>query len=692
MRGIRCAGLRLMLLPAALFGAGAAAAENAPSATAEAGLAATMVVLDASSSMSAKIGGTSKIASVRTELGQALGSYAGRLSFGLVAFGHRKASNCADSEILAKPGELTFASQSKLLDKIKPKGQSPVAAALTDAARSAPPQGRFDIVLIADGGDSCDADICAAAAAMKEKSRGLRIHVVGFADKIEDIKPLSCLAEATGGSIAVATNESEMRQGLVNVLNEIAEPGSAPAQAVAAEPGPAIQAGAPLSPGVSTAKPIDLGNFPVVTAPQADGAASTANLPPGTVATRPMELDTPPAASPPPPEAEASRETAVHKSAGAPPASPPPAAEAAPPAQDGPPVQVVQSVPIAPPEPPPAPTVAAKATPPPPAQVQRPVPVTFKALVSEQGPRLQTGLTWRVYASNSSPQSSGYKLLSTHREAMPTAALLPGEYLVNAAYGLSNLTRKIKVESGRSLEETFVLNTGGLKLAAALPDGGSLPESAVKFDILSDEEDQFGNRQTILHNAKPGIVTRLNAGAYRIESLYGDANATIRVDVTVEPGKVTEATIKQTGAKTTFKLVQSLGGEALADTKWTILTSAGDVVKENAGALPTHILAPGSYAVVADHAGLSYTRKFSIESGAAKQVEVVVDDGPTSPEDLKALTDPPEPVEPPSGMVAGDGIAPAPNAGAAFDGFSPTAPADPNAPLINPGVLLRGAR
>ena len=355
-------------------------------------------------------------------------------------------------------------------------------------------------------------------------------------------------------------------------------------------------------------------------------------------------------------------------------------------------MQVVQSVPIAPPEPPPAPTVAAKAAPPPPPQVQRPVPVTFKAMVSEQGPQLQTGLTWRVYASNTSPPSSGYKLLSTHREAMPTAALLPGEYLVNAAYGLSNLTRKIKVESGRSLEETFVLNTGGLKLAAALPDGGSVPESAVKFDILSDEEDQFGNRQMILHNAKPNIVTRLNAGAYRIESLYGDANAKIRVDVTVEPGKVTEATIKQTGSKTTFKLVQSLGGEALADTKWTILTSAGDVVKENAGALPTHILAPGSYAVVADHGGSSYTRKFSIESGAAKQVEVVVDDGPTSPEDLKALTDPPEPVEPPAGMVAGDGMAPTPNAGAAFDGFSPTAPADPNAPLINPGVLLRPSR
>ena len=219
---------------------------------------------------------------------------------------------------------------------------------------------------------------------------------------------------------------------------------------------------------------------------------------------------------------------------------------------------------------------------------------------------------------------------------MPTAALLPGEYLVNAAYGLSNLTKKVKVESGKSIEETFVLNTGALKLAATLPNGDPLPEGSVRFDIFSDEEDQFGNRHRILASAKPGVVIRLNAGAYHIASLYGDANASVKCDVTVEPGKVTEATVKQTGAKVTFKLVQTLGGEALADTKWKILTSAGDVVKENAGALPTHILANGSYAVVADHGGLDFTRKFSIEASEPKQIEVVVEDGPTTAEALEA--------------------------------------------------------
>jgi hypothetical protein len=660
-----------MLLPAALLGAVAAAAQNAPP---ESGPPAAIVVLDASSSMSAKLGGTSKIAAVKEELGAALGFYAGRLSFGLVAFGHRKASNCADSEILAKPGELTFAAKDKLFDKIKAKGQAPIAAALSDAAKTA--QSKLDIVLIADGGDTCDADPCSTAVAMEEKAPGLRIHVLGLSAKEEEVKPLACLAAATGGTFVAVADAGALKQGLATVLDAAA--GAAPPVAQIAADVNQLAAPAALPIGTAAAVPIDLD------AQAQAGAAGlgTDELPPGTVATSPIELDRPaqPEAAVPS-QGPASTETAVLKQA----APPEPANESI-----APPVNRVQSVPIAPP---PAPPPAAKTAAVPPAQPQTPVPVTFKARISETGPSLKSGLTWRVYTSKTQSEGSGFKLLSTHREAMPTAALVPGEYLVNAAYGLSNLTRKIKVEGGRSLEETFVLNTGGLKLAAVLASGEPLPEGAVKFDILTDEEDQFGNRHAILRSAKPGTTLRLNAGAYRIESLYGDANAIIKADVTVEPGKVTEATIKLTGSKTTFKLVQSLGGEALADTKWTILTSAGDVVRENAGALPTHILAPGSYAVVADHGGLSYTRKFSIESGETKQVEVVVDDGPTSPEDLKTLTDPPAP--PPvstDGVVAGEGQVPSPEGGMAFDGFSATPRADPNAPLINPGVLLRGAR
>ncbi|MGE3528200.1 MAG: VWA domain-containing protein [Methyloceanibacter sp.] len=687
MRGKHRGRRGLLLLLAALLGAGAAGAESAPPA----GLPTAVVVVDGSKSMNDKLGGTAKTAAVRAALGEALAAYRDRLSFGLVAFGHRKASNCADSEIVAKPGALTAETQDTLLDKIKSKGQAPIAAALSDAAKGATAKDKLDIVLIADGGDTCDADICSAALAMKEKSPGLRLHVVGFGDKEEDLKPLVCLAGATGGTFAAAANAEGLKGALAKTFDAVLGPAPAPPPQPATSAQDAVQpeATAALPPGVVAMQPVDLGlgppQAPEQAAPQpqpqqqsqapapqpAPQPQQQSQAPAPQPAPQPQQQGQAPAPQPAPPGAG---ETAVHKSAS------PPQIAALP---SAPPTAALPPAPAAKPQ--------VKSTT---AQVQLPVPVTFKALVSEAGPRLQAGITWRVYEATPLPGGANYKLLSTHRDPTPTAALLPGEYLVNAAYGLSNLTKKIKVESGRSIEETFVLNTGGLKLAALLPDGAPLPASAARYDILSDEEDQFGNRQMVLRNAKPGIVIRLNAGAYRIECLYGDANAVAKADITVEPGKVTEATLNQTGAKTTFKLVQSLGGEALADTKWTLLTSAGDVVKENAGALPTHILAPGSYAVVADHAGESFTRKFSIEPGAPKQIEVVIEDGPTSPEELKALTDPPETPPPPPtggpGVVAGDGTSPSPNAGAAFDSFSPNVPADPNAPLINPGILLRG--
>ncbi|MET0301948.1 MAG: VWA domain-containing protein [Methyloceanibacter sp.] len=652
MRGKRRGKLGLLLLPAALLGAGAAGAETASQSSASQNLPTAIVVLDASKSMGDKIGSATKLSAVRAALGEVVAAYGNRLSFGLVAFGHRKASNCADSEIVAKPGALTAETQEKLFEKIKTKGQAPIAAALSDAAKGATTKDPLNIVLIADGGDTCDADICSAALAMKEKSPALRIHVIGFGGKEEEIKPLTCLAGATGGAFVSASDADELKGGLAKVFDAVLGPSPTPAQTAAAGgDGAAPEATAALPPGVVAMKPVDLSAGPQPPAPAAPAAPQPqAEAPAAQPAPQQVEV-------PAPQPAPQASETAVNKSA-----SPPQIA-----ALPSQPTGALPSAPAA--AKPPAQTTA---------QVQLPVPVTFKALVAETGPRLQAGITWRVYEAKTSPAAAGYKLVSTHRDPMPTAALLPGEYLVNAAYGLSNLTKKIKVESGRSIEETFVLNTGGLKLAALLADSTPLPASAARYDILSDEEDQFGNRQMVLRDAKPGIVIRLNAGAYRIECLYGDANAIAKADITVEPGKVTEATLKQTGAKTTFKLVQTLGGEALADTKWTLLTSAGDVVKENAGALPTHILAPGSYAVVADHAGESFTRKFSIEPGEAKQIEVVVEDGPTSPEELKALTDPPETPPPP------------PNAGAAFDGFSPNVPADPNAPLINPSILLRG--
>lgn len=216
------------------------------------------------------------------------------------------------------------------------------------------------------------------------------------------------------------------------------------------------------------------------------------------------------------------------------------------------------------------------------------------------------------------------KLVTESRLPAPTLRLAPGDYLINVAFGRATLTRRLSVKAGDMPPEKFVLNAGGLRLAALVENGAPASAPAVAFEIYADERDQFGNRTRIVGGVKPGVILRLNSGIYHVISTYGDANAQVRADVSVEPGKLTEATVAHAVGKATFKLVMRTGGEALADTQWTIATTLGDVVKESAGALPTHMLAPGNYVVSARSQGRIFRREFTLQHNDAVQVEVLV--------------------------------------------------------------------
>src|SRR5688572_13754939 len=77
MRGKSCAALVLGLCAAALLVADAGT-EDAPAAAPK--LNPTVIVLDASKSMSEKLGDKSKIEAVHSALGEALGTFGGKLS------------------------------------------------------------------------------------------------------------------------------------------------------------------------------------------------------------------------------------------------------------------------------------------------------------------------------------------------------------------------------------------------------------------------------------------------------------------------------------------------------------------------------------------------------------------------------------------------------------------------------------
>ena len=71
------------------------------------------------------------------------------------------------------------------------------------------------------------------------------------------------------------------------------------------------------------------------------------------------------------------------------------------------------------------------------------------------------------------------------------------------------------------------------------------------------------------------------------------------------------------------RVVNERGGEARANTQWSVLTPGGDVIKESIGAFPRVILAEGEYRVVARNDNKTFEGEFRVVNGVDREVEVI---------------------------------------------------------------------
>ncbi len=251
----------------------------------------------------------------------------------------------------------------------------------------------------------------------------------------------------------------------------------------------------------------------------------------------------------------------------------------------------------------------------------RPGSFTLEARLTPDGPALKDGVTWRIFGNQ--PGSDGrLPLLGNASGGVIYVRLDPGTYYIYAAFGHAGLGRKIEVKQ-QTGGAVFPLDAGGMRLLAV--NGKDVPLSApdVNFDIYAPDENGSGERYLLLQNIPPGKVIALNAGIYHVVSHYGDANAIVRADIRVDAGKLTDATVYQKAARLTLKLVDTHGGEALADTAWTVVTPAGDSVVESVGAFPTVTLAAGDYTAIAKHDGKTFRTPFKVEATVDRDVEVL---------------------------------------------------------------------
>jgi hypothetical protein len=248
------------------------------------------------------------------------------------------------------------------------------------------------------------------------------------------------------------------------------------------------------------------------------------------------------------------------------------------------------------------------------------VALTVAARYGRDAPLISGGLIWRVYAAN--PDVNGmFRLVKEDRTASPTFVLPPGRYVVHASFGLASAAKAVQLRAD-TVREIFYIPAGAVRLEGKVGDA-RIPAGQIAFSIYPGSQFDTAERRPIAQNVMTGDVVLLPEGTYYIVSTYGDGNSVVRSDVHVQAAKLTDIVVTHRAAVITLKLVNESGGEALANTQWTVLTPGGDVIKESIGAFPRVVLAEGDYHLIARNAGSTYQRDFKVITGVDGEVEVL---------------------------------------------------------------------
>ena len=248
------------------------------------------------------------------------------------------------------------------------------------------------------------------------------------------------------------------------------------------------------------------------------------------------------------------------------------------------------------------------------------VALALSAHFGTNAPVIDGGLTWRVYAAKPDAQGK-FRLIKEDKSPTPTMVLPAGAYIVHVGFGLATAVRPVRL-NGPTVHEDFNLPAGALRMEGRVGDT-RIPGGQISFDVYKGSQFEPGDRRPIAERLLTGAVVAVPEGIYYIVSNYGDANSVVRSDIRVQAGKLTDITINHRAAAITFKLVAEKGGEALANTAWSVLTPGGDVIKELIGAFPRVILAEGEYRAIARNEGRVFEREFKVVTGLDGDLEVL---------------------------------------------------------------------
>ncbi len=185
-----------------------------------------LFVYDSSNSMWGELSDQSrKYEAGRSALASILGSGLADREIGFRAYGHRRAADCRDTELMVPFGQTdeTKAQINTSVAGMTPKGKTPITYSLQEGLKDfegAP----GEILLISDGIETCDSDPCDLMREWRTADIKIRVHVVGVGLNELEREAMSCIAEESGGEYFDADSASEFETALSEASEAMENP------------------------------------------------------------------------------------------------------------------------------------------------------------------------------------------------------------------------------------------------------------------------------------------------------------------------------------------------------------------------------------------------------------------------------------------------------------------------------------
>ncbi len=214
----------------------------------------TVLILDATAQMSARLGQRSKIEAVKTAVTAAASRMDPQAPLSVWAFGTNPAKKCEDRGELVplQPAGTAARALDRALSPVQPKAaRAPVFGTLQAALAAAgdPKDVPISAVIVAGTGDDCTGDICSEAKTLHSTYPNAKLTVLGTGMSEQPVANFTCAAKAMGGEFTAVKSTTDLEKLLRQTLGtapegkpakpaaETAPPQAAPAENAKPESG-----------------------------------------------------------------------------------------------------------------------------------------------------------------------------------------------------------------------------------------------------------------------------------------------------------------------------------------------------------------------------------------------------------------------------------------------------------------------